>query len=68
MSYRNMKVVRLLKPEMCLQCRFAQVADVETATGGKQRMVYCRRLDCDNWDTTISEVATDVQIRDDEAA
>ena len=68
MSKRNMKVVRLLEPEMCLNCRFAQIADVETASGGKQRMIYCRRLDCDYWNMTSVEPATDVQVRDDEAA
>ena len=68
MSNRHMKVVRLLEPEMCLNCRFAQIADVETASGGKQRMIYCRRLDCDNWDMTSAEMATDVQVREDEAA
>lgn len=68
MSKRHMKVVRLLEPEMCLNCRFAQIADVETASVGKQRMIYCRRLDCDNWDMTSAETATDVQVRDDEAA
>jgi hypothetical protein len=68
MSQNNMKVVRLLNPQMCVSCRFAQVADVETARGGKQRMIYCRRLDCDNWDTASAEAATDVQVHDDEAA
>jgi len=67
MSRRNMKVVKLLEPEMCLQCRFAQIADVETETAGKQRMIYCRRLDCDNWDMSSAEHATDVQVQDDAA-
>jgi hypothetical protein len=61
---RQMKVVKLLEPEMCLNCRFAQIADVETVNGGKQRMIYCRRLDCDNWDMSSAEVATDVQVHD----
>jgi hypothetical protein len=67
MSRRQMKVVKLLEPEMCLNCRFAQIADVETASGGRQRMIYCRRLDCDNWDMTSAEPATDVQVQDDAA-
>jgi hypothetical protein len=62
-----MKVVRLLEPEMCLNCRFAQVADVATENGGRQRMIHCMRLDCDNWDMSNAEVATEVNIRDEAA-
>lgn len=57
MARRQLKVVRLLEPEMCLECRFAESADVETADGSVQRMIYCRRLDCDNWDTESAEPA-----------
>ena len=52
MVEREMKIVRLLNPEMCLGCNFARIADVEDAQGNLSRMVQCRRLDCDNWDTT----------------
>ena len=57
MSRRQLKIVRLLEPELCLECRFAQTADVETANGAHQRMIYCRRLDCDNWDIVNAEPA-----------
>ncbi|GAB4121760.1 MAG: hypothetical protein Fur0036_07190 [Fimbriimonadaceae bacterium] len=50
MKDRQLKVVRLIEPELCLECRFAQMADVEMADGSQQRMIHCRRLDCDNWD------------------
>ena len=52
MVERELKIVRLLNPEMCLGCNFARIADVEDATGCLSRMIQCRRLDCDNWDTT----------------
>lgn len=52
---RVLKVVRLLEPEMCLDCRFAHTAVVETSKGEQGRMVYCRRKDCDNWDTKSAE-------------
>jgi hypothetical protein len=52
---------------MCLDCRFAQIADVETASGENQRMIYCRRLDCDNWDMTSAEEAKDVRVEDEAA-
>ena len=64
---KQMKIVRLIEPEMCLDCRFAQIADVETASGENQRMIYCRRLDCDNWDMTTAEEAKDVRVEDEAA-
>lgn len=67
MARRNLKIVKLLEPEMCLQCRFAQMADVEAEDGSNQRMVYCRRLDCDNWDFSSAEPAKSVRV-DGEAA
>ena len=55
-----MKVIRLLEPELCVECRFAQVAEVQTASG-VQRMIHCRRLDCDNWDVRDSTPALSVE-------
>lgn len=66
---RNLKIVRLLEPELCLECRFANIAEVETSNGERQRMIHCRRLDCDNWDIVDAEPAKDLRIeRLDEAA
>lgn len=62
MARRQLKVVRLIEPEICLDCRFAQTAEVETADGSFQRMIYCRRGDCDNWDTTNAEPARSMQV------
>lgn len=67
MARRNLKIVRLLEPELCTECRFAQMAEVEAESGQMQRMIYCRRLDCDNWDFTSAEPAKSVRV-DDEAA
>ncbi len=47
---------------MCLDCRFAKIADVETDNGATQRMIYCRRLDCDNWDVVNAEPARSVKV------
>lgn len=66
MAKKQLKIVRLLEPELCLECRFAQTAEVETNEGAYQRMIYCRRLDCDNWDIVNSEPAKNVRL--DEAA
>jgi len=54
---KNLKIVRLLEPEMCLECRFAKVADVEDSSGITQRMIHCTRADCDNWDMETAEPA-----------
>jgi hypothetical protein len=62
MSKRELKVVRLLEPELCTRCRFADIADVEMADGRVQRMLYCRRLDCDNWDYGSAEPAKRVEL------
>lgn len=66
MARKQLKIVRLIEPELCLECRFSQMADVEQADGSTSRMIYCRRLDCDNWDTSQTETASDVRL--DEAA
>jgi len=62
MTERHLKVVKLLEPELCLECRFGQRASVELANGEKQSMVYCRRLDCDNWDYSSAEPANGVEV------
>jgi hypothetical protein len=68
MARRQLKIVKLLEPELCLECRFANMADVENTSGKVQRMVYCRRLDCDNWDYSTAEPAKKVRFDQDEAA
>ena len=52
MIERQLRIVRLLDPEMCLACTFCRIAEVEDAKGANSRMIQCRRLDCDNWDTS----------------
>jgi hypothetical protein len=64
MAGKQLKIVRLLEPELCLDCRFAKTADVEGQNGNHQRMIYCRRLDCDNWDIVNAEPARSMQIDD----
>lgn len=64
MARRQLKIVRLMEPEMCVDCRFAQMAEVEADDGSKNRMIYCRRLDCDNWDFSSAEPARNVNVDD----
>ncbi len=68
MAKRELRVVRLLEPDLCEECRFAQQADVETEDGTTQRMLYCKRLDCDNWDYSSAEPAVRLDTRQDDAA
>ncbi len=68
MARRQLKIVRLLEPELCVECRFSQMADVEAEDGSIQKMVYCKRLDCDNWDFTSAEPAKSVQLDSEDAA
>ncbi len=68
MAQKNIKVVRLLEPELCLECRFAKTATVELADGSFQKMIHCRRLDCDNWDYQSAEEAKSIESSDDQAA
>lgn len=67
MAKKQLKIVRLLEPELCLECRFAKVADVETEDGRIQRMIHCRRLDCDNWDIQNAEPARGIRSEDEAA-
>lgn len=62
MARRQLKVVRLVEPELCVECRFADMAEVEMDDGKSQRMIYCRRLDCDNWDYGTVETAKRVDV------
>jgi hypothetical protein len=64
MAKRQLRVVRLLEPELCLDCRFGQRAEVELNDGSTQQMIYCKRLDCDNWDYSSAEPAKSVNVDD----
>ena len=57
MNHENTKlrIVRLLQPSMCLACQYAAIATVEMENGNSRRMLHCKRLDCDNWETEESE-------------
>lgn len=55
MEKRELRIVRLMDPEMCLGCAFSMIAQVEATSGRVSRMIQCRRLDCDNWETSGAE-------------
>lgn len=63
MTQKPLKIVRLLEPDLCLECRFSSVAEVEGEDGIVRRMIRCRRLDCDNWDTSHVEMAHGVELQ-----
>ncbi|MCW3097703.1 MAG: hypothetical protein JWL77_3321 [Chthonomonadaceae bacterium] len=47
----KLRIVRLMDPTLCMACNFAAVATVEMEDGSSRRMMHCKRLDCDNWQT-----------------
>jgi hypothetical protein len=49
MAEKPLRLVTLLEPELCLDCRFAVLAEGESEDGHFRRTLYCLRLDCDNW-------------------
>ena len=62
-----MTIIRLLEPDLCVECRFARIAEASTKDGPLQRMIHCARGDCDNWDTLASEDADRVELLDEAA-
>lgn len=55
MIRQELKVIRLIEPDLCLNCRFGEQAVVRSDDGTVQPVVRCMRLDCDNWDTSYVE-------------
>jgi len=51
----RLKIVRLLDPSLCVSCNFAAVASVDMQDGSSRKMLHCKRLDCDNWQTEESD-------------
>lgn len=45
---RILKLVTLLDPEMCDNCRFKRTGEA-TVNGETKPTIICKRLDCDNW-------------------
>ncbi|MHB0913577.1 MAG: hypothetical protein ACYC2Y_09050 [Armatimonadota bacterium] len=45
----QLKIINVIDPAMCLQCRNAHIAEVLFSDGSTRQMFYCSRLDCDNW-------------------
>ena len=62
MQNTKLKIVRLMEPALCLSCRFATIATVEMEDTSSRRMLHCRRLDCDNWETEeVSDTPRSIQ-------
>ncbi len=45
----KLKVIKIMDPLLCVRCENAYIADVVMRDGGRKKMFYCSRLDCDNW-------------------
>ena len=56
----NLRVIKLIEPEICAECRFSSIVLVSTESIVKVRMIRCTRLDCDNWDMQNSEQVTEI--------
>jgi hypothetical protein len=52
---KNLKLVKLIEPEMCLDCRFSSYTNIEKLNGSIEKVVRCTRLDCDNWDYSSAQ-------------
>lgn len=66
MARKQLKVVKLIEPDLCMECRFAVLTNVVNPEGSDQTLIRCRRLDCDNWDVQTAEDADEYHF--DEAA
>lgn len=60
MPRKKLKVIKLIEPDLCLDCRFARIATVKMSDESTRRMIHCKRLDCDNWDFQDVEAADSV--------
>jgi len=60
---RRLAVIKLLDPDMCLECRFADLGrEIKNENGEISKVVKCNRRDCDNWD--YSDVNFSVELLD----
>lgn len=57
-SQNKLKVIKIMDPMLCVKCDCAYIADVVLQDGGRKKMFYCSRRDCDNW---ISEPTNNSQ-------
>ncbi len=53
-----LKVVQLLEPDLCKNCRFAEIITIKLSENRSDQIIHCKRLDCDNWDYTTIEQFT----------
>lgn len=55
-----MKIVKLLEPDLCLECAACELAEYTMPSGYSGRMIKCLRLDCDNWSVEETELPKSV--------
>lgn len=58
---REKVVITLENPTLCFFCRFGSVAIVTMKDDTIQHMRYCKRLDCDNWQTEQTEAINNIE-------
>jgi hypothetical protein len=45
----KLRTVRIRDTMFCLRCDFCFIATAVMADGSRKRLLYCSRLDCDEW-------------------
>lgn len=62
MAKRELKVITLIEPDLCLECRFSELFDAESEDGTVSEKILCKRGDCDNWGTRPEDSTKTVRI------
>lgn len=52
----SLRIIVLIDPKMCSDCRFNRTALVDMSDGTSKMMHRCLRRDCDNWQEENSPV------------
>lgn len=56
---KRVRLMRVIDPSFCGECRFAGLAKVSFPGGVSKTMFHCSRLDCDNWDSLTEASSED---------
>lgn len=59
MAKSEYRVITVMDPVMCLRCERACIAEILFTDGSIRMMLYCNRLDCDNWTGDVYRLNAD---------
>lgn len=59
----KIKLIHIQDPMLCLFCDLALLVEVRFSDNSTRKMIYCERLDCDNWILDDKEEGTDEQTK-----